>query len=115
MSNLPSHLGGQVYGNVDLELVKYLKEKFKIESLIDIGCGDGMAAQCTALRSRCVCAQIAIARAQPPHLAPPLTFGRSTEEQEHRVCLTQLTLLAPTHAPYLSRHGACRTLILATR
>ena len=43
MSNLPSHLGGQVYGNVDLELVKYLKEKFKIESLIDIGCGDGMA------------------------------------------------------------------------
>lgn len=45
MSNLPDHLGGQVYGNVDIDLVRYLKNKFEIKSLIDIGCGDGVASQ----------------------------------------------------------------------
>ena len=40
---LPSHLGGQKQGNVDVSLMQYVVEKFNIESLIDIGCGDGTA------------------------------------------------------------------------
>ena len=40
---LPDHLGGQVRGNVDVPLMRYVKEKFGIESIVDIGCGDGTA------------------------------------------------------------------------
>ena len=41
--NLPDHLGGQCTGNVDIALIGYLKEKYDIKTLIDLGCGNGAA------------------------------------------------------------------------
>ncbi len=44
MDYLPEHLGGQVRGNVDIALIEYINDTFAdIESIIDLGCGDGNA------------------------------------------------------------------------
>lgn len=43
MSELPDHLGGQCTGNVDIALIGYLKEKYNLKTLLDIGCGNGAA------------------------------------------------------------------------
>lgn len=40
---LPEHLGGQNAGNVDTGLIKSLRKRLGIASLVDIGCGDGTA------------------------------------------------------------------------
>lgn len=42
-NNLPEHLGGQCTGNVDVNLIDYLKSKYDIKTLIDLGCGNGAA------------------------------------------------------------------------
>ena len=40
--DVPEHLGGHInITNVDKEIIPYLKNKFKVKTLLDIGCGPG--------------------------------------------------------------------------
>jgi len=45
MSGLPEHLGGQEAGNIDVGLVATLANDLGIQSMVDIGCGDGKATE----------------------------------------------------------------------
>jgi len=42
MNKTPEHLGGHLgKTNTDINLLKYIKERFKVTSMLDIGCGPG--------------------------------------------------------------------------
>ena len=42
MNKTPEHLGGHLNRtNTDESLLKYVKERFKVKSMLDIGCGPG--------------------------------------------------------------------------
>ena len=42
MDKTPEHLGGHLNRtNTDEPLLRYVKERFKVESMLDIGCGPG--------------------------------------------------------------------------
>jgi SAM-dependent methyltransferase len=42
MSNLPKHLGGHAnITHLDVQNLKYLQDKYKIQTMVDIGCGPG--------------------------------------------------------------------------
>ena len=42
MNKTPEHLGGHLNRtNTDEPLLRYVKERFKIETMLDIGCGPG--------------------------------------------------------------------------
>ena len=42
MNKTPDHLGGHLNRtNTDEPLLRYVKERFKVETMLDIGCGPG--------------------------------------------------------------------------
>ena len=42
MNKTPEHLGGHLNRtNTDEPLLRYIKERFKVETMLDIGCGPG--------------------------------------------------------------------------
>ena len=42
MNKTPEHLGGHLNKtNIDGPLLSYIKERFKVKSMLDIGCGPG--------------------------------------------------------------------------
>lgn len=44
IEKIPDHLGGQVKGNIDISLIKYIKSEFDpIRTMVDLGCGNGGA------------------------------------------------------------------------
>ena len=58
MSNLPSHLGGhKSRTHIDVGVLKFARDKLKVKSMLDIGCGTGFVgltiSKNTKIRFKC--------------------------------------------------------------
>ena len=56
MSNLPTHLGGHKgRTHIDVGLLKFARDKLKVKSMLDLGCGPGgQVYEAQKIRFNCV-------------------------------------------------------------